>query len=228
MHQSTRSRAITTTGVAIVMVVVTAVAAVASGDFGRSAKVTSGKLHACVVSAKADKSNAGLLRYIGSHAKCPSHETKLTWNARGPRGKRGKTGPRGLQGIQGNPGTPASTTFTGRILGITGNGFGAISGLSTLSDSGDFGMATANTDGYLKNLLVKMTGPAPTGGTHFYIVDSNLTVYLDCNIPAGDTMCTDPNTSGIVPAGTILKVKLSTGASSGAVLFGVNLTGSPT
>lgn len=96
--------------------------------------------------------------------RCASHDTKVTWNARGPRGMNGKQGLQGLQGLQGPTGsTGPSGPITGTLpSGVTLRGWFALSSPATTLalQPISFGLQTASPPTVH---VIPNGGPVPAG-----------------------------------------------------------------
>jgi hypothetical protein len=70
--------------------------------------VSDGVIHGCYKTAATNGSHSLVLQNTGTH--CPSGDTAIKWNERGPAGPQGPQGPKGATGPAGASGTGATVT----------------------------------------------------------------------------------------------------------------------
>jgi hypothetical protein len=128
--------------------------------------------------------------------RCPSHDTKLTWNKTGPAGPIGPRGPAGTkgnagpQGRQGNPGSARGFAFVDANGTVKTKG-GSIDIKIDKIKTGEYCLLLSPKPGFFAPIVATIQGPDLTPG----LISVNTSFGSDCNSDGGYGVFT-MNTAG--------------------------------
>ena len=200
---------------------------------------SSGTFTACVAKAR------GTIRLIdptlgakSRRGRCVKGEQKIAWNRRAPAGSAGVTGPQGTpgaagaSGVVGAAGSAAVSGFSGHVMAVPSTPAGLVrlvfgSPLGTGTENGSESSVetlTPNVPITIGNLTALETAaPLPASDQISVHVNVNGAAVLGCVIVHGDTTCNSGSKSAIVPAGSLVSIRIEPDASFGVTIPGFDL-----